>query len=645
VNAIHPPKAPLVFRVGVTGHRPDPDRGRPQPDVARLRLTIRAILQHIADAVDGVAQAHGEMFDRAGGSGPSPCGGTLRLISALAEGPDQWIADEAVKIGYELQCPLPFAREEYEHDFTDRTVKDEFARLLGKATAVLELDGQVDVGEDGARKPSSAAYEAAGRAVLNQTDLLLAVWDGKPPQGRGGTGAVVVEALQRGIPVVWVIWSSPEKWLLRLPEWRLVQRPADIEGDADRLKVQVQELLLPPEEADRAEHRRATTDRVHFFGETQKHGNPILGCWQVFLWVVTGEIFTSKRLNELRSAAPFRVESFEDGTRADWLDKCQGTLLDPERPHEAAPQLAAKIEYGYLRHYAWANLLSVYYASLYRSAFLVSYLLAAAAVAFALFPTAAGLNHRPGVVFTASELLAIVAILGLTWYGRHQHWHERWIDYRMLAERLRLARCLALLGGGGQPAALAAHLATFGNPAATWMHWHYRAIERAAGLPSIRLTGEYLKAAREFWLTNLIEDQIKYHRATGHRYKRLDETLHIAGSGLFAATFVACGLHLLTSRPFSAEWLIFYAAFFPALSAALSAIRTQAEALRLARRSHAMEKSLDQIKLDLASVPIRGQEGHSQRLRLAADRVTDLMVREMLDWRVVLLDRPLETHI
>src|SRR5437899_2752194 len=94
----HPPKAPLVFRVGVTGHRPDPAQGRPQPDPARLRVTIRSVLTYIADAFAGVAQANGDLFDLEHGKS------TLRLISALAEGPDQWIAEEACAMGYELQC-------------------------------------------------------------------------------------------------------------------------------------------------------------------------------------------------------------------------------------------------------------------------------------------------------------------------------------------------------------------------------------------------------------------------------------------------------------------------------------------------------------------------------------------------------------
>lgn len=639
-----PPLAPLALRVGVTGHRPNPAKGRAMPDVARLRSTLSEILRHINDAFDGVAQAHGGLFDLQAGPANPKRRGSLRVISALAEGADQWAADEARKLDYELQSPLPFPREEYEKDFSDPAVVTEFRRLLGQATSVMELDGRVDVDKAGIRKPSSAAYEAVGRAVLNQTDLLLAIWDGQAAQGRGGTGAVVVEALQRGIPVVWVNWAQPDTWTLRLPEWRLLQRAADLQGDAERLKELVQQLLLPSRSADGTEHNRPTTRREDYFRETQKCGNPLHGCWQLFLGFVTGAIFQRQKLRELFAGKPFQVANFEASTCADWERECADTILDRRHPHPAAPQLAEAVDRSYLRHYAWANQLSVYYANLYRSAFALCYLLAAAAVFFALVPMAARWEHGRAITCIGAELVVILGILGLTLYGRRCHWHERWIDYRTLAERLRLARCLALLGGGGQQASLAGHPATFGNPAGTWMHWHFIATERAAGLPGVRLTADYLKASQQFWLNKLIEDQINYHESNRARCEKLDHRVHWAGGVLFAATFAVCVLHFFSTGTASG-WLTLGAACFPALAAALAAIRSQAEAPRLARRSFAMQKSLEQMKLDLASVATRAGEGNSEGLRMGVDRVTDLMVKETLDWRVVLLDRPLEVHI
>ena len=43
-----------------------------------------------------------------------------------------------------------------------------------------------------------------GRATVAHCDVLIAVWDGKPPRGRGGTGEVVQLALTRGTAIIHV---------------------------------------------------------------------------------------------------------------------------------------------------------------------------------------------------------------------------------------------------------------------------------------------------------------------------------------------------------------------------------------------------------------------------------------------------------
>ena len=46
------------------------------------------------------------------------------------------------------------------------------------------------------------AYVMAGRATVAHCDVLIAVWDGLPPRGRGGTGDIVELALARGTPII-----------------------------------------------------------------------------------------------------------------------------------------------------------------------------------------------------------------------------------------------------------------------------------------------------------------------------------------------------------------------------------------------------------------------------------------------------------
>ncbi len=82
-------------------------------------------------------------------------------------------------MGFEIQRPLPFSRDEYERDFESAESRSEYRRFLAQATAVLELDGD--------RSDPETAYLNAGLVMLEQSDAIIAVWDGCKPAGRGGT--------------------------------------------------------------------------------------------------------------------------------------------------------------------------------------------------------------------------------------------------------------------------------------------------------------------------------------------------------------------------------------------------------------------------------------------------------------------------
>src|SRR5260221_12639223 len=64
------------------------------------------------------------------------------------------------------------------------------------ASAVVELDGR--------RSEESDAYLAAGKLIVELCDVLVAVWDGEPAAGKGGTADVVAVALASGRPVIWL---------------------------------------------------------------------------------------------------------------------------------------------------------------------------------------------------------------------------------------------------------------------------------------------------------------------------------------------------------------------------------------------------------------------------------------------------------
>jgi hypothetical protein len=628
-STAHPPRAPLVLRVGVTGHRPDPQK-RSAPNVAALCEICRELLLRIQDTFAGVATIHHDLFDQAQlRQDGKPQG--LRLISALAEGADQWVASEAVQLGYELQAVLPFERTEYEKDFTDPGVKDEHCQLREKATAVFELDGD--------RKHAGESYLAAGRVLLNQSDLLIALWDRQEAQGVGGTGQIVREALQRGIPTLWVNWNAPTDWQLLQPAWRLLEHSSDDQDNLKQLEKKVTELLLPTIIKHNGEKTAERDLRRDYFADRRRSRTLLGGWWNFFRDWLRGR---PRRLT-------VRVPEFIPTTEEDWQEDWAGRP-DKKRQHKLSDSIIKWIKESYLSHYAWANQLSIYYANHYRSSFVWLYLLGAFAVLLALIGKTAAVSHLWELVFIMTEVVVICLIIGLTWYGRRRRWHERWIDYRTLAERLRLVRFNCLLGGVWQQASVPSHLATYGNPTAAWMHWHARAIERAAGLPNVVVNAEYLTACKELLLEALITDQEKYHQDNAARLRSVDHKLHRLGEGLFLATLAACASHFMVALyrdwfgqtfPVWDRWLMFGAAFLPALGAVMAAIRSQGEFHRVVERSRAMQEELAQLSQAVANVPVRPSELNSQLLQQAVEQTTRLMYNEVLDWRIVFQDRPL----
>ena len=126
----------------------------------------------------------------------SELGKPLVGMSCLARGADQVFARVVLELGGHLEVVLPAA------DYRERKVKldnrKEFETLIGQATTVRVLPFETS---------DRDAYAAANDAVLGDVAALVAVWDGAPPDGKGGTGDTVELARARGLPVT-VVWPD-----------------------------------------------------------------------------------------------------------------------------------------------------------------------------------------------------------------------------------------------------------------------------------------------------------------------------------------------------------------------------------------------------------------------------------------------------
>ncbi len=153
-------------RIGVTGHSALPE--------------ATALL--VAEALRAALAVHS--------------GGELVGVTCLARGADQIFARVVLELGGSVEVVLPAA------DYRERKVKPdnvaEFDALVARAAAVHTMPLPT---------ANREAYLAASDHVMATVDRMVAVWDGKPPDGAGGTGDVVDAARERGLPVD-VVWPA-----------------------------------------------------------------------------------------------------------------------------------------------------------------------------------------------------------------------------------------------------------------------------------------------------------------------------------------------------------------------------------------------------------------------------------------------------
>jgi hypothetical protein len=118
----------------------------------------------------------------------------VSVMSALAEGADQLVTEEAVRLGIPLIVPLPMARDLYVKDFNSVNVREKFGFLSSRAAEMYELplvDGNTieSVSEYGDARDRQ--YAQLGVFLSAHCHILLALWDGKDNDKLGGTGQVV----------------------------------------------------------------------------------------------------------------------------------------------------------------------------------------------------------------------------------------------------------------------------------------------------------------------------------------------------------------------------------------------------------------------------------------------------------------------
>lgn len=151
-----------MTHIGITGHR-----GLTGPVTAWVRQALREFL---------------------GAEQEPPTG-----VTCLADGADQLFAQAVLDVGASLHVIVPARAYRAGLPSECHRAYDEF---LAAATRVERLDFE---------DSDERAHMAASVLMLDRIDRLVAVWDGLPARGHGGTADVVDLARTRAIPVA-VLW-------------------------------------------------------------------------------------------------------------------------------------------------------------------------------------------------------------------------------------------------------------------------------------------------------------------------------------------------------------------------------------------------------------------------------------------------------
>jgi len=369
MNATNPPNTRTHLTVGVTGHR----------DL--VTAEVPEIEARVARFLDGLAKRFPDL--------------ELQLLTPLAEGGDQLAARVAVRLGIKLVVVLPFSLAEYEKDFASAGELQLFRELLQQANRVIELPLIHGEWDDGvfSRVERDRQYAQAGVFISNHCQILLALWDGKPPKASGGTADVVHYHLTT-----------------------VMQGFEDQQSAAQ---------LLADNENDLAYHITCSRDRPD--GQCAAPLKPLDCRW------ITSEA-SQGAVTDMPASYVVMLESlqqFERDRRRYLGDHSRpGTMLDEGLPGRAPSASVKFVEYLF----DVADHLAIHYQrQVNRNLFGVYGLATLMGLVFILY-SEYGEPHW--LIWLFLSLFAA----GFAWHvtAERREWHRKYLDYRALAEALRV---------------------------------------------------------------------------------------------------------------------------------------------------------------------------------------------------------------
>ncbi len=183
-------RLPAVLAIGFTGHRS-------LKDEYKLRQRIRDFLHQQRGAFEGIVYG----------------------VSSAAAGGDQLFAESCLELEIPLRVLLPRPAEQFREDF-DEASWQRTERILKDAASVEVI---------GANQSRKEQFYDCGIQTVAESQLLVALWDGQPSRGAGGTQEIVSYAEKIGHPVAWIHSGTGELRMLNADAVEQIESHAELD--------------------------------------------------------------------------------------------------------------------------------------------------------------------------------------------------------------------------------------------------------------------------------------------------------------------------------------------------------------------------------------------------------------------------------
>jgi hypothetical protein len=647
----HPSRPRLALRAGITGHRPVPGRTF---DVDVVSAAISDVFT-LADA--SLFRTKSRVYD-------SEASRRFTLVSALAPGADQLAAEQFAKLANHprrqclLEVVLPFSLDDYAKTIKDARDAERMralARLADRRLILSDFCPSFDGDPpkiDQYRK--NRRYETVGRIVIHQADFLIALWNGLPSEGLGGTADIVVHAVRSEVPVVWINLDGT---------MRLVP-PGKVSGDEfhwiqqasqpftpENFAALLRPVLVPPHEIpDEDESETSHTSyQVHDY---LKEEVPESSRWGIYNLLLAAPARRLIRGADSGKAVPRGIRGLLSDARESsrlCTDYVRKNVDGEWKGFPSGDRSGEQIRFA--RAWAAADAIATGLGHAYRSTYVVVLVLSFAAVASGLVGV---VFHEKKSWFVSVELLVLSCGLYLYSSGRRNRLHERWLQTRQVAEQLRATWSPSLLGMGGRRSSR--------DGKRHWAMWLTNAYLAEAGLPMLEANENALLQIAEAAVEGIAKDQGRYHAANAkvlhaihHRLERVARrSLIVAICNSSALLLVLLVRHFLiehfgedhVERVILAMAAI--SAMLPALGATAAALRYQGDFDRFSKRSLQTSGQLHKVSLELDQF-IKQVDQECANLDKSLpkfERLLDILIdlenglmSDLEDWRFVYVTR------